>query len=306
MDFISYPKITNNASDLKFKDNWVATEKLHGAHFLVCVQEQIVQFGKRKAWLKADDSFFGWQLIKNEIENQAISISKSLNQNVIIYGELIGGHYPHQDVIPVPGLSAIQTGIWYSPQIHWVVFDVLILSSSEEDYFLAYNEVESLAKELSFLIPPFVQRGKLTDLNNISIEFVTRFPKLFNLPTIDNNIAEGIVIKPDLRFKLSERPIIKRKIPKFNDIQFDLSCPYSPGILSTHELLQWSKKLINAPRFASARSKVGAKSNLILEEVILDTIIDLEFAFPETFKKLTLAEQSILAEEIRKLAINIQ
>jgi hypothetical protein len=37
------------------------------------------------------------------------------------------------------------------------------------------------------------------------------------LPTIVGNFAEGFVLKPDVRIGAMERPVIKRKLPEFDD-----------------------------------------------------------------------------------------
>ena len=67
MDFPSYKK-------------WVVTEKVHGAQFVVATDGKKTQYGKRKAWLKDSDNFFGWQVLKNDLQRAVQSIYENLTR----------------------------------------------------------------------------------------------------------------------------------------------------------------------------------------------------------------------------------
>ena len=306
MRFRTYSKIPKNQSDdtRTAGGTWVALEKLHGAHFVVAVKGHDVRFGKRKEWLASDTPFFGWQLIADEIRTRILNMSRIIGApEFVAYGELIGGAYPHPNVAVVPGLSAVQTGIWYAPDLHWVVFDILIATSDEDEgVFLAHNEVEALAHQVGCLVPPLVRRGRRTELESVPIRAQTRFPPLLGLPAIDDNIAEGVILKPDIRLAPSERPVIKRKITEFDDAKFDESAAWSPGHLSLEELFDWVERLVNPARFQSARSKVGEERGAVLDEVVLDVAIDLELAFHEAWEAVGPEGQTRLLERTRALA----
>src|SRR5690349_21327311 len=62
MRFRTYPKI-GSATAASSGASWVATEKVHGANFVIAIEGDAVWFGKRKGWLELDDAFFGWQLL---------------------------------------------------------------------------------------------------------------------------------------------------------------------------------------------------------------------------------------------------
>lgn len=306
MRFRTYSKIPKNRSDdhRTVAGTWVALEKLHGAHFVVAVKGREVRFGKRKEWLASDTPFFGWQLLAEGIRALVLRITQATEPaECVVYGELIGGAYPHSNVAVVPGLSAVQTGIWYAPDLHWVIFDILVASSDEDEgVFLAHNEIESLAHELGFLVPPLIRRGRRTELESVPVRAPTRFPTLLGLPVIDDNIAEGIILKPDARLAPSERPVIKRKISEFDDAKFDESAAWAPGRLSVEELLEWVDRLVNAARLQSARSKVGEERRAVVDEVVLDVAIDLELAFHEAWEAIGAEGQTRLLERARLLA----
>lgn len=306
MRFRTYAKIPKSLADdpRSASGMWVALEKLHGAHFVVGVAGDQVFFGKRKEWLDTETPFFGWQLLAEDLRRRLIIVAQSLGSKVFFaYGELLGGAYPHADVVPVPGLSAVQTGIWYAPDIRWVVFDMLVADSEDDEgTFLSHSEVESLAAMHGLLVPPLIRRARRTDLESVPVRAQTRFPALIGLPPITDNIAEGIILKPDMRLPPSERPVIKRKIPEFDDAKFDESAAWAPGRLSVEELLVWVERLVNPARIQSARSKVGTDRNAIVQEVVLDVAIDLELAFHEAWEASGSEGQTKLLERAKELA----
>lgn len=306
MRFRTYAKIPKtHADDTRTAGGmWVALEKLHGAHFVIAVERGEVRFGKRKEWLDADTPFFGWQLLADDLRTRVLAMANAAGAPVFFaYGELLGGAYPHPDVCPVPGLSAVQTGIWYAPDLHWVMFDILTAESDEDEGLLwAHAEVEALAQRHGILVPPLVRRGRRSELESVPYRAPTRFPALLGLPTIADNIAEGIVLKPDMRLAPSARPVIKRKIPEFDDAKFDESAAWAPGRLSLDELLVWVERLVNPARIQSARSKVGEGHDAIVDELVLDVAVDLELAFREAWDACGSDGQTRLLEHARARA----
>lgn len=114
-----YPKIGAGSPEHTSKAGvWVALEKIHGAQVVIGVTEDEIRFGKRKAWLQATDPFFGWQLLRSELEVAARALHRAMGlraATLSIYGELFGGAYPHSEVAAVPGMAPVQTGIWRWP-----------------------------------------------------------------------------------------------------------------------------------------------------------------------------------------------
>lgn len=309
MRFRTYAKIPKTRGDdaRTAAGPWVALEKLHGAHFVLARQGTEVRFGKRKEWLEPSTPFFGWQLLADELRGRFSTLVSALGAPVVFaYGELVGGAYPHADVASVPGLSAVQTGIWYAPDLHWVMFDVLVAQSEDDEgYFLPHSDVESLARDHGFLVPPLIRRGRRSELESVPVRAPTRFPALLGLPPIADNIAEGLILKPDVRLAPAERPVSKRKITEFDDAKFDESAAWNPGRLSADELRHWIERLVNPARIQSARSKVGAARSAIVDEVVLDVAVDLELAFAEAWSACGSEEQTRLLDHARACAEQI-
>lgn len=183
MLFRPYPKIPLRPESTP-GGAWVAMEKIHGANFVIGICGKQTHFGKRKAWLKPEDAFFGWQLIAHRLESQLRQIADSLNTpQLIAYGELFGGHYPHPDIPSVPGLSAVQTGIWYAPHLEWSLFDLhLAADDTDPGTWIDFPEILSLAENCGLRTPPILGRGKRSDLEMLPIEFQSKVPTQLGLP----------------------------------------------------------------------------------------------------------------------------
>lgn len=300
MRFRMFPKIPTRraAPPRPMGGPWVALEKLHGGQLVVGCDGAAVHVGKRKAWLLGDEPFFGWQLLASELAAGARAIARATGAaQTVLFGELIGGGYPHPDVPAVPGLSPVQTGIWYTPALAWVAFDALVAVGDDDDgELLAHAELEELAAAAGVRTAPRLARGTRAELEGVEIRFPTRVPAWFGLPPLAGNVAEGVVLKPDARTAPADRPVIKRKIPEFDDERFREGDGWDPGRLGEADLLAWIDRLVQPARLASARSKVGTDPAAIADEVALDVAIDLGGAFRGAWDQLPAdAQERILA-----------
>jgi Rnl2 family RNA ligase len=288
--------------------SWVALEKLHGAQLVLGVQDGRVSFGKRKAWIEEGDSFFGWQLLRLSLGNAALEAVRALSltdARVYLYGELLGGRYPHPEVPAVPGMMPVQTGIWYAPDLHWVLFDILVARSDEDEgVLLSHRDVETAAGAAGLHSPPLVARGTRAQMEGVPTRAPSRFPAQLGLPPLADNWAEGLVIKSEQPVAPSRRVAFKRKIEEFNEARFDESTAWDPHQrLSFAELRDWSSRLVNPARIASALSKCGRDdAEAVMGEVELDVRVDLEQAFPTAYQSLEAANEEQLSSHIRELA----
>ncbi len=299
MEHLPYPKIPTRTDGGAPAPGgiWVATEKVHGAQVVVATDGRSVRVGKRKAWLESHEAFFGWQLLRVTLEAAArAAFAEHPEAGMVrLYGELFGGAYPHAAVAAAPGTSPVQTGIWYAPDVHFVLFDVLL--DAPEPMFLAHAEVEQLAATIGLPVVPLLGRGPRATLERLPVHFPTRVPALLGLPPLADNIAEGFVLKPDARATPAARYVVKHKIPELDEARasgatrearFDESAPWNPeAALSLAQLQDLAARLVNPARVASARSKVGTDPTAVAEEVLLDVLVDLEAAFPAAFRGLT-------------------
>jgi Rnl2 family RNA ligase len=294
MQLLSLPKIPVGRADSSGADDWFATEKVHGAQLVVGVDAGEVSVGKRKAWLAADEAFFGWQMLRPQLHAAGRAIHTALGGlgETWIYGELFGGAYPHPDVTAVSGLVPVQTGIWYAPSLEYAVFDIAHCAPGGEPVFLAHQRVLELTETASLRTVPVLGRGGLSELQRMPIRFPTLMPTLLGLPKLEANYAEGYVLKPTTEAPFAARMAVKHKIPEFDEARFDDSRAFDPNAhLSLDELLALAARLMNPARLASARSKIGVDSRQVIEEATLDALIDLRDMFPRRIEALTPPEE---------------
>lgn len=283
-----FPKIATNL-DVPLGGRWIATEKIHGAHFVVATDGTRVRFGKRKAWLHEDDAFFGWQMLRAELEPQVLALHEALKPAgpIYVYGELFGGGYPHPDVAPLPLLTPVQTGIAYAPDLRWAAFDVLEAREEGADTFVAQDVLEDAASMAGLMLVPVLARGSWQEVRRSPVAFESRVPATLGLPPLAANTAEGYVLKPEAGMPASQRPLVKVKIPEFDELRFGASQAFDPHALPPIEVLATLAVAMTTPlRLASARSKVGVEAVAIIEEAVLDVSIDLEAMLPDRMASL--------------------
>ena len=281
MRFRPFPKLPRGATHDGTGGPWIALEKLHGAQLVVGVDADSIRFGKRKAWLRDDDPFFGWRLIANEVAERARALARAAGApQVTIYGELCGGAYPHPDVDAIEGIGPVQVGVFYAADLVWVPFDVLLTQDDADQGVLAsFTDLSAWASTADLILPDVLARGPRAAMAAVELPFDTRLPARLGLPPLDGNVAEGIVARPDRTMAADSRPAYKRKLARFDDAAYLASAPFDPT-LSEAALVAWGVRLVGPSRVASARSKVGIDPQHIIEEIVLDVGIDLEATFP--------------------------
>ena len=300
MDFLPFPKISSASSPSSADSSkFIAQEKLHGAQLVVGINTKEIRFGKRKQWLELNDLFFGWKLIQTQVRSiaQRLFLEFDLPQGstLYIYGELIGGLYPHPKLELIKGYTAVQTGVWYAPDLHWAPFDAVVKSEvdSENLKFVDPLKLSETVVKCGGLSPALLGQGNRSELTRLSNRFLTKVPTQLGLPEIDSNWAEGFVIKPLGELAPKHRFVSKHKIEEFDEKKFDESQAWSNDqILSFSELSKLVVRMINGSRIDSARSKVGGDSRAaVLAEAALDIRLDLEEVFPTAMSALTMADE---------------
>jgi Rnl2 family RNA ligase len=278
-----------------------------------------LNFAKRKEYLSWNDDFFGFQLVVSEIENDIIRLFEDLSSNIqgikyIVYGELFGGEYPHPDVMSNDNLNAIQTGVYYSPSIKFCAFDIAI-EKSDSKYYLDYETSISYFKKhnLFYAKPLFI--GKFRDAVNFDTRINSTLPKELKLPEINENLIEGVVIKPfnqtDIE-SISSRPIVKLKNKEFDEEnRFHQAEKWSfiPNISSKSQdlsfILDELRNYITKNRLESAISKIGPldmnngqRLMDIEREVIQDTLLDFNENNDNLLEELSLGDKDWIYERV--------
>lgn len=304
---------------------WCATEKIHGANFcFLCDNDgQRIRCGKRTGLLSDVDDFFGYKRrllhrITPQIQQlyQHVKNTHPEMDKLYVFGELFGGSYPHPDVPKVPNISAVQTGIWYCPDIEFCAFDLAIGVNEKQTYLdyeyalVAFQQVNVFHAEPLFI-------GKYEEALEYQLGFQSQVPMRLGLPVLpESNKAEGIVIKPmqELLVKTgkgaSVRAIVKRKIEEFSEEKYSQAEKQESktvGSLSDADLLRFEfDALVTENRLNNALSKLGhvtadekEKLKELLHLFVKDVMDQLfENGNEETWNNLPSHDRSALTDEL--------
>lgn len=284
MSFVSYSKITLNSNTwnpaYKKIKLWYVTEKIHGANFSFHynVQNNSLKYGKRNGFIEDDDDFFQYKTILPEIIPKIMAVIDYIKNNyselndIIIFGELFGGSYPHPFIKANRELKSVQKGIYYSPNLHFYAFDIMI-----NDKYIDYDKVINIFQMNEILYAePLATYESYEEATKYPIYFNTKIPNKFNLPEISNNYAEGIVIRSNYG-----RYMAKMKISKFcetiKDKNSDLENFENKESMKRYKY--YAKLEITEQRLDNASSKIGVfeeNKEEIYKEFANDILTELE------------------------------
>ncbi|RKS07660.1 Rnl2 family RNA ligase [Nocardiopsis sp. Huas11] len=282
-----YPKISERLRlDASGGQEWIALEKVHGAHFAVVCDRGGPRPAKRREPLEDDalDGFFGVSRIWPALAVSAARFASRLRETeggatvVTIYGELAGGCYPHPDVPAVPGAEPVQTGVWYAPDLRWLPFDASVETSAGR-WWISDRSLRAGAAAAGLTCAPALARGPLHRVEALPRTFPTRVPALFGLPALEDNLAEGYVLRPAGRWRQdgAGRPQAKVKQKAFaEDERFDGSRPFLPPPQGAAGIPDWllvqASALLTPARAAAAVSKTGPRApvDAVVQEITRD------------------------------------
>ncbi|RZJ69168.1 MAG: 2'-5' RNA ligase [Flavobacterium sp.] len=309
-------KVFNELNKLK----WVVTEKIHGANFSFVYHDRKLAFAKRKEYLSWTDDFFGFQEVVHRLEDKILALAEQLSlerqaEKFIIYGELFGGSFPHPDVDPHPNVNAIQTGVYYAPQIDFCAFDIAIETDGIKSY-LDYEDALRYFEKHGVFHARNLFTGRLNEALNFNTRIESSVPGQLGLPALENNMIEGVVIKPIRHNGLienNERPILKLKNKEFDEekkFHEAEKWSYIPGVTTNTEevgfLLDSMRGYITHNRMNSVISKTGSlkfdnpeRMNAILNEYLRDVLDDFNIDNNGILGEITPEQKNWLAERIR-------
>jgi len=132
---------------------------------------------------------------------------------VTVFGEFYGGIYPGIKT----KAKRIQDGIYYTPELEFEAFDLFYKTAENPRNIYPYKEACEHFTKVGIPFAVILKEGTLKELySTLDPEFLqsTIYAK-FGLPKLDDNIAEGYVIKPNVAIFLeNERFSIKIKSSK--------------------------------------------------------------------------------------------
>lgn len=330
MRFKKYSEIENSYRK-KFMDmvvaekydegEFIVQEKAHGANLSFWYDGKDLKSAKRSGFIK--DNFYDYKPVEGknrEIVEKLYRILKKEGYDfseLAVYGELVGGTYPHKDVEKDTSATRIQKGIFYTPHNEFYAIDVAI-----DGQLLDVDKFNQVMEKTGFLYAKTIFRGTFEECLKYSNSFPSQISGWLGLPELEDNICEGVVIKPVIPKFISgtTRVILKNKNEKWAEKAKARDRPKKPPMtLSAKGKALFSEmgNLITENRLRNVLSKIGPIgqkefgkliqlfSKDILNEFFKDHIEEYNGLEKKEQKQLTRKLSQKCAELIRLNFVNI-
>ena len=266
--FAKYPKMGEDCAGTigaaVVRGAWVTTEKIHGANLSLVVEHRAgdascaaskqlrVRIAKRSGFVTATEDFYAVESsgLARELKRCARRLFRSCEQTMAslvrlqIYGELYGGSYANASVPHIPGITAVQAGVHYSPGLHFMAFDVAVTADDDEPRFADFDDARALCEAAGFTFVEALLRGTLAECLAQPVEFSSTIGQRLGWPPLesgDPNLAEGLVVRPAREPRRKQkrgrgavqrsaagaaeerggRGVFKRKIAAFSERRYD-------------------------------------------------------------------------------------
>jgi Rnl2 family RNA ligase len=201
---------------------YVVQEKVHGSNCCFVTDGQMVRFAKRTNLVEDGELFYNYEELLERYKDKVIRLFQRIQEkytdveNVLVYGEMFGGKYPHPDVKNSSKVMNIQKGVFYSPNHEFYGFDIYVKGLNENKY-LSTDEVNLFFEEGKFIYAKTLFRGTLDECLKYPNAFPSQIAGWLGLPPIEDNICEGIVIRPvePVYLRNGSRLLLKSKNSKF-------------------------------------------------------------------------------------------
>ena len=328
MEFKSYSSIENSYRDLYVNkirtyfpgETFVVQEKVHGSNFSFYTDGKEVKVAKRKNFLEGDEikQFFHADTIVEKYKDKILGVFESVKEHVngavaeiSVHGELCGGNYPHDDVKKNNSVKAIQKGVYYHPDVEFIAFDIKVNGS-----YIGILPMNTVCVLNGIPFCGVLFEGKLDECLEYSNEFPTTIPNMFDLPSIEGNNCEGVVIrsKSALYAPNGERLILKNKNESFNEkhgvgkvkIKKEAK-PFPEHLVKFREEIV---SYITENRLRNVISKTGIPEEknkvfgTLIKEYNHDIIIDF-LKENEDLKELEKSEQKLITNKSNQLAASV-
>lgn len=201
---------------------YVVQEKVHGANISFLCDGQDIQFAKRTSVVSEDEKFYNYEELLDAYRERVLKLFANVKKrysgvkSISVFGEMFGGLYPHEEVQRIGRLPLIQKGVFYTPTHEFYGFDIYIFDAQEAKY-LSVTETNEIFEQEGFFYARTLFRGSLAECLKYPNQFESFIPQWLGLPAIEDNICEGIVIRPEkpMFFRNGSRLLIKSKNERF-------------------------------------------------------------------------------------------
>ncbi len=300
------------------KGDFIVQEKVHGANFSFWFDGETIQCGKRTAMLLPEDNFYNFQAIQERYTLAIRELYKDLKSRysettlMTVYGELMGGNR-HPAIERLKDAIMVQKGIFYTNQNEFYAFDIRI----NNETYLSVEEANSLFEKHGFFYAKTLLKGTLAEALEYPNEFNSKISEWLGFPSIESNICEGTIIRPNEPqfFPNGVRVLIKnknerwseRKQKRKNSAQVDntLSAE-ATGLKSILETYITENRLLNViSKIGTIDFKdFGKVMGLMNQDILEDFNKDYAEAFSQLEKKEQKRLRKSMTQPVRRLILN--
>jgi len=243
------------------KGEFVVQEKAHGANLSFWYDGKDLKSAKRSGFIK--DDFYDYKPVEDENRERVKKLYAILKKEgydfseLAVYGELVGGTYPHKDVEKDTSTTRIQKGIFYTPHNEFYAIDAAI-----DGQLLDVDKFNQVMEKAGFLYAKTIFRGMFEECLKYPNNFPSQISVWLGLPELEDNICEGVVIKPVIPKFLSDttRVILKNKNEKWAEKAKARDRQKKPQMTLSEkgeELFNEMLSLITENRLRNVLSKTG-------------------------------------------------
>ena len=109
----------------------------------------------------------------------------------------------------------MQTGITYTPNHEFLVFDANIKTNDEQDFWIDSLDLEKYVGKFLATVPIYL-KGSFEEIYGVNTKIDSTIPELLHLKKVENNLIEGMVLRPNKTIFIDdERVILKKKNAEF-------------------------------------------------------------------------------------------
>ena len=201
---------------------YVVQEKVHGANTSFLCDGEDVRFAKRTSMLADGEQFYDYPELLSRYMDRVLKLFADIKAkypeviHISVFGEMFGGLYPHDGIRAAHKVALIQKGVCYTPEHEFYGFDIYLFTE-DGGRFLPVDEMNELFETEGFFYAKTLFRGTLAECLKHPNAFQSKIAEWLGLPAIEDNICEGIVIRPvtPMYLRNGSRVLIKSKNERF-------------------------------------------------------------------------------------------
>ena len=251
------------------KQEYVVQEKVHGSNTCFVTDGNTVNFGKRSGFMEDGEKFYEYEELLARYESKVMALFSIVKEHfpdivmLTVFGEMFGGNYPHPDVKRDTSVTIMQKGVFYCPYHEFYAFD-LYVADEKKGRYLTVDESNSFFEQVEFFYAKTLFRGDFDKCLRYPNDSMSLISEWLGLPPIEDNVCEGIVIRPVVTTYMSDgcRVMLKNKNARFaekksvkkREPKLIIEHPYSEELTNLFPIVE---QYITENRLGNVVSKIG-------------------------------------------------